>query len=199
MAFSDLRNKQKSNILRKLIHQQKDTNSTLKEKVNKKKNLYTILSFSFLAIGIVLLLFSILTFEKIETKVILTFLLSILSFFACYKLFTLKDKLEKTQVYNYDYFEKINFKFLRNNFKSKDKMFIHSKIYVIDRKIAYLGSLNYTNNGFTCNFETRIRITNSEKIKELVDFIHSIFDDETKFKSHELWFLGKQVYSEEKY
>jgi phosphatidylserine/phosphatidylglycerophosphate/cardiolipin synthase-like enzyme len=115
-----------------------------------------------------------------------------------YKLFKKKERVERTSIYRYEYFENLNFKFLRNNFHSNDRMFIHSKIYIIDRKIAYLGSLNFTNNGFTSNFETRIRITQSKKIEELVSFVHKIFDD-NNFKSHELYFLGKHVFSEEKY
>lgn len=199
LAFSDLRNEQKSNILRKLIHQQKDVNEKLKEKVNKNRNIFSLLSTSTLVIGIVLLLFLMLTFEDLNTRNIITFTIGIGCFFVFYKLYRKKQKIEKTPVYRYEYFEKINFKFLRNNFQSDKKMFIHSKIYVIDRKIAYLGSLNFTNNGFTSNFETRIRITQSEKINDLVEFIHNIFDDNHNFKSHEIWFLGKQVYSEEKY
>lgn len=73
-------------------------------------------------------------------------------------------------------------------------MYVHSKIYVIDRKIAYLGSLNFTDNGFSSNFETRIRITDQHKVGELVDFVHDIFDDHETFKRHKLWFLGKKVY-----
>lgn len=199
LAFSDLRENQKKDILRKLIHQQKDTNQKLREKIVKNKNNLSLLSVASLVIGTVLLLFSILNLQKLDLKFLLTFLFGLICIFGFYKFNTRKKKIEKTSIYKYDYFEKINFKYLRNNFKSYDRMFIHSKIYVIDRKIAYIGSLNYTNNGFTSNFETRVRITQSEKINELVEFVHSIFDDDNNFKSHELWFLGKQVYSEDKY
>lgn len=199
LAFSDLRDNQKSNILRKLIHQQKDTNEKLREEIAKKKNNLFLLSIVSLVIGIVLLLFSLLNFQNLDLKILMTSIIGVVCMFGFYKLNKKKKKIEKTSIYRYEYFEKINFKYLRNNFRSYDRMFIHSKIYVIDREIAYIGSLNYTNNGFTSNFETRVRITQSEKINELVEFIHSIFDDDYNFKSHELWFLGKQVYSEEKY
>ncbi len=199
LAFSDLREEQKKTILRKLIHQQKGVNEKLREEVAKKKNLFFILSIIAIVIGILLLLFSVLTFKNIQNGNIIYLLFSLISFFISYKLKKKKQEVEKTTIYNYDYFEKINFKYLRNNFYSKNKMFIHSKIYIIDRKIAYLGSLNFTNNGFSSNFETRIRITNSEKLNELVEFVHNIFDDNYNFNSHELWFLGKQVYSEKKY
>lgn len=199
IAFSDLREDQKTNILRKLIHQQRDVNNVLKDKVEKHKNLYLIASIASLVVGVVLFLYSVLTFEEIDTKNPILYAIGILSFILFYKLFRKKQEVETTPIYTYEYFEKINFKYLRNNFRSSEKMFIHSKIYVIDRKVAYLGSLNYTNNGFTSNFETRVRITNLQKIDELVDFIHNIFDNDELFNKHEIWFLGKQVYSEVKY
>ncbi len=199
LAFSDLREEQKKTILRKLIHQQKDVNERLREEVLKKKNLFFILSVTALVIAISLFLFLSLNLGSIQYKNIIYLVFSFISFIIFYKLNKKKQEVERTTIYKYDYFEKINFKYLRNDFRSKNKMFIHSKIYIIDRKIAYLGSLNFTNNGFSSNFETRIRITNSEKIKELVEFVHSIFDDNESFNSHELSFLGRQVYSEEKY
>lgn len=77
--------------------------------------------------------------------------------------------------------------------------FTHSKIYIIDSKIAYLGSLNFTENGFTDNFETRIRLTQLDKIEELASFYHDTFHDEYSLKSHDLRLLGQQVYTEKAY
>ncbi|OCA69226.1 restriction endonuclease [Chryseobacterium contaminans] len=101
------------------------------------------------------------------------------------------------EVYTYHYSENLNFKYIRNN--RYDNKFLHSKIYIIDRKVAYLGSLNYTKSGFTSNFESRIRITQQEKVNELVCFVHDIFEDNVNLRKHELFYLGKQVYSEEMY
>jgi phosphatidylserine/phosphatidylglycerophosphate/cardiolipin synthase-like enzyme len=70
---------------------------------------------------------------------------------------------------------------------------------VIDRKVAYLGSLNYTKSGFTTNFESRIRITQKEKVNELVSFVHDIFEDNVNLKKHELFYLGRKIYHEELY
>lgn len=199
LAFSDLRDNQKSNILRKLIHQQKYTDDKLKKSIIRKKHTFSVLSIASLVIGIILLIFSALNFQKLDFKTFISAIIGLICIYVFYRINKKKKEVEKTSVYRYEYFRKINFKYLRNNFRSHNNMFIHSKIYVIDREIAYIGSMNFTNNGFTSNFETRVRITQSEKIKELVAFIHTIFDDENNFKSHELWFLGKQVYSEEKY
>jgi hypothetical protein len=38
-----------------------------------------------------------------------------------------------------------------------------------------------------------------EKVNELVRFVHDIFEDNVNLRKHELFYLGKQVYSEEMY
>lgn len=174
LAFSDLRDNQKSNILRKLIHQQKYTDDKLKKSIMRKKHTFSVLSIASLVIGIILLIFSALNFQKLDFKTFISAIIGLICIYVFYRINKKKKEVEKTSVYRYEYFRKINFKYLRNNFRSHNNMFIHSKIYVIDREIAYIGSMNFTNNGFTSNFETRVKITQSEKIKELVAFIHTI-------------------------
>ena len=44
---------------------------------------------------------------------------------------------------------------------------LHSKIYIIDSKIAFLGSLNFTTTGFLFNHETCIKITDKSVIRHL--------------------------------
>jgi phospholipase D/transphosphatidylase len=44
---------------------------------------------------------------------------------------------------------------------------LHSKIYIIDNKIAYLGSLNCTDSGFRYNHETRIKTKDKKFISDL--------------------------------
>lgn len=196
LAFSSLREDQNKNILRKLIHQHVEVDNFRKEKKEKQQNLYQILSLFSLCIGFVMLLTLILNF-KIESKILIYFFISTISFYLYYFFNIKRNKIKKLAIYNYSYSEKINFKYLRTSQFSK--MFIHSKIYVIDRKVAYLGSLNFTNNGFSTNFETRIRITQKNKIEELVAFVHSIYDDNYNYKSHEISFLGKKIYIENFY
>ena len=198
LAFSDLRESQYHNILRKLIHQHRTTDVETKEKCRKQKDLFLIIAIAAMSLGIFLLLFFILNFnDKINlTRNYIILFLSLVSFVVFYLGWKKKKKIEKTEIYSYQYAENLNFKFIRNNNLEK---FIHSKIYIIDRKVAYLGSLNYTNNGFTKNFETRIRISQADKISELVDFVHELFDDNYNFQKHELFYLGQRVYSEEKY
>lgn len=207
IAFSDLRKDQYKNILTKLIHQNKFTDLEKKQKKEKLQNRYSLLSTIFISAAVVIFvynsvqLFTKSTLEFIDKKnlliTIFLYLLSFISFLIYRYLKKQKSINDKMEIHNYTYDEKLNFVYLRDSYK--ERMFIHSKIYIIDRKIAYLGSLNFTDKGFTTNFETRVRITQKSKITELVNFVHSIFDDNYNFKRHELNFLGAQVYSEEKY
>ncbi|MGB6150740.1 MAG: phospholipase D-like domain-containing protein [Pricia sp.] len=47
--------------------------------------------------------------------------------------------------------------------------YLHSKIYIIDDKIVYLGSLNFTGGGTRNNYETRIRLHDSPCIQKIVE------------------------------
>jgi len=64
----------------------------------------------------------------------------------------------------------VNFTGARTNFKT-----IHSKIYVIDSKAAYLGSMNFTNSGFRDNYETRIKIEDIRDIGRFSRLIDEIY------------------------
>lgn len=196
LAFSSLRKEQNTQILRMLIQQNRETNMYRKDQKLKLINRYQIISIITLCIGIALFFYSL--FENFSlSKRLFLFVSGGALFYAFYYFNKLKGITYKMPIYKYNYSEKINFKYLRA--LGGDNMFIHSKIYVIDRKIAYLGSINFTNNGFTSNFETCIRITQKNKIEELVEFLHTIYDDNLNFKKHETWFLGKQAYTEEEY
>ncbi|WP_304179173.1 phospholipase D-like domain-containing protein [Leptotrichia trevisanii] len=56
---------------------------------------------------------------------------------------------------------------------------LHSKIYIIDNKIAFLGSLNFTDTGFMLNHETCIKITDKTAIKHL----NNVYKDLLKVNS----------------
>lgn len=199
LAFSDLRPEQYDSILRKLIHQNRVTDVKKKEKRESLKNIFFLSAIVLLCLGIFSLIYFGIHLVDDFTNVnnFLAFLVSVTSLYGFYRCWEKKSEVEKMEIYTYHYSEKLNFKFVRNN--RYDSKFLHSKIYVIDRKVAYLGSLNYTKSGFTSNFESRIRITQKEKVNELISFVHDIFADNVNLKKHELFYLGKRVYSEEMY
>ncbi len=56
-------------------------------------------------------------------------------------------------------------------FKPKGRALVHSKIYIVDSEVAYLGSLNFSQNGMDKSFETHIRTESQELIMELENTI----------------------------
>lgn len=199
LAFSDLRPEQYGDVLRKLIHQDQVTDLKKKERRESLKSIYLLSAIVLFCLGI----FSLIYFgihmvdDLVNLNNFFALLIAIASLYGFYVCWEKKGEAEKMEIYKYHYSENLNFKYIRNN--RYDNKFLHSKIYVIDRRVAYLGSLNYTKSGFTTNFESRIRITQKEKVNELVNFVHDIFEDNVNLKKHELFYLGKKVYSEELY
>lgn len=79
--------------------------------------------------------------------------------------------------------------------RSKD-FNLHSKLYIIDDCIAYLGSVNFTRSGCLFNHETRIRITDPEAIRKLrQEFSELLWNEEYLHTSVEEW--GREVYGTE--
>lgn len=68
---------------------------------------------------------------------------------------------------------------------------IHSKIFIIDERIAYGGSLNFTNSGLFRNFESRVRITDPGAVKGMDD----LFEDQDN-KETPLNYYGRFLYTE---
>ncbi len=51
-------------------------------------------------------------------------------------------------------------------FKPKGRALVHSKVYIIDNRIIYLGSLNFSRNGMEKSFETHMRSEDMELIEK---------------------------------
>lgn len=63
---------------------------------------------------------------------------------------------------------------------------IHSKIFLIDNKILFLGSANFTYSAFKTHYETIIKVLDGKAIKDIDDEINKIYDSkELKEKSWE--------------
>ncbi|MGV3609967.1 MAG: phospholipase D-like domain-containing protein [Fluviicola sp.] len=70
---------------------------------------------------------------------------------------------------------------------------LHSKLYIIDDCIAYLGSVNFTRSGCLLNHETRIRITDREAIYHLKQEFEELLEDEYyNHRSVDEW--GRELY-----
>jgi len=85
-----------------------------------------------------------------------------------------KKKIRNSPIYSYNYTQLFPFKVYISNEKTS---LIHSKIYLIDDKIAYMGSLNFTQSGTQYNHETRIRTTDVNAIEKIKLEIDELFEN----------------------
>lgn len=109
------------------------------------------------------------------------------------------SKIRNAKIYQYTYRRLFPFKVFTtpvNN--SYSHPFIHGKIYLIDDGIAYLGSLNFTGNGTRNNYETRIRITDRNAVKELVGEFDALFHKKD-LPERDVGEWGMELYMEERY
>lgn len=81
------------------------------------------------------------------------------------------------QVYFYEYTKTLDFVYA-----DPGEYGIHSKIYIIDERVAYVCSGNFTNNGMIYNFETSVRTEDTEAIRMLNE----------KFEKHKKYLASMQ-------
>ncbi|MCF6346993.1 MAG: phospholipase D family protein [Flavobacteriaceae bacterium] len=108
----------------------------------------------------------------------------------------LRSKIQKKGIFSYTYKQLFPFKVVISPDKfDYDGMYLHSKIYIIDDRIAYLGSLNFTGSGTKKNYETRIRLSSSEVVQKIVEeFNHLLLNEQLPELSIQDW--GQQLYKE---
>ena len=86
--------------------------------------------------------------------------------------------IRKRKVYSYEYETIFPLRVLQNNNAfGRKTTYLHSKIYIIDDRVAYLGSLNFTHSGTECNYETRVRLTDTKSVKKIVEEFHYLMDE----------------------
>jgi len=65
---------------------------------------------------------------------------------------------------------------------------IHSKIFVIDEEIAFLGSINFTYSGFKTHYETTIKVEDKNAVRDISQEVESLYSSkDLKAKSVEEW------------
>jgi len=97
--------------------------------------------------------------------------------------------------YNYEYYSLFRLKVFDS--KSGESPYstnlVHSKIFVIDESILFLGSANFTYSGFKTHYETIIQVKDKKSIKDISEEVESLFNSkDLKAKSIKQW--GKQIY-----
>jgi phosphatidylserine/phosphatidylglycerophosphate/cardiolipin synthase-like enzyme len=198
LFFSQLLDYNRDKVLHKLIRQKQIKNYEAEQSKNKKLHRFSLISILSLVIGI--LSFCIFFFLILLKKEVVPFYSNIIivGVFCFINLWVTEGKRKaamKIPIYKYEYEGIMNFKYLRSAYNT----FVHSKIYLIDGEIAYLGSVNFTRKGFIENFETRIRLNDRNEVRKLRKFVNDIYEDDGEYKGHEIEFLGRQIYSEPLY
>ena len=108
-----------------------------------------------------------------------------------------QEKILQKRIYDYQYESLFPFKVLISPIDNKRKeVFVHSKIYIIDDQIAYLGSLNFTESGMKYNYETIIKISDKESIDKIIKEFNDLFFSST-LPSHHINVFGKELFTEE--
>ncbi|SHH20265.1 PLD-like domain-containing protein [Flavobacterium micromati] len=176
--------------LHKLIIQNKETDYLAEKKREKWKNILRILTYSWF--GILTILVGTAFYLK-NMKVVYGIIPLILLFFIG-RYF--KNKIKNKRIYTYWYSQLFHFKvYLSPDKANKNAMFIHSKIYLIDEKIAYLGSLNFTASGVKHNYETRIRTDDPNAIIEIKNEIYQLLNN-SNLPQRDIQSWGRQLYKE---
>lgn len=177
--------------IHKLIIQNKHVDQKAKETRDNLESLSGTLLFAM--IGLAVVLFPLMYLLN-DLKYGLGFIIVVLIFFARD---SVVKKIKNTKVYHYTYKQLFPFKVFvsPNNGNSFNKTFIHSKIYVIDDEIAYLGSLNFTGSGVKENHETRIRTTDINAVQKIIEEVKDLFFN-SNLAERDIQFWGSQLYDE---
>lgn len=105
-------------------------------------------------------------------------------------------KIRNTKIYRYSYRRLFPFKiFAAPGSQSASHPFIHEKMYLIDEEVAYLGSLDFLDNGTRDNYGIQVRVTDRNVIKELVYEYEALFHNED-LQELDIAQWGRKMYPE---
>lgn len=106
-----------------------------------------------------------------------------------------RSKAKNTKIYNYHYEKLFPFKVFLPDSYSRKSFTVHSKIFIIDNKTAFIGSLNFTKNGFKNNHETRVKIKDQIVINKINDEFNALFNN-PNIKEADIQKIGSRLYTE---
>ncbi len=180
-------------IIYELIKQKKHSDEAAIIRRNRLRKLNKWLTIFWIAIFFIIITISFYTNNpKILLNIGIVFILSMISL-------VIRNTIKNKRIYTYSYETFFPFKVfispLNRQLKYKSSYYIHSKIFIIDNRIAYLGSINFSKSGMEYNFESRIRITDSDTISGLNKTFDELFNSQENF----FWDIaawGKNLYRE---
>jgi phosphatidylserine/phosphatidylglycerophosphate/cardiolipin synthase-like enzyme len=167
---------------KKIIKQEK----TLIPESNQKKRKFQLAAFSFF-------LFFLLSFSLSVFFLLILFLSAIL-FIISISLFIYAYYLKE---YNYKYSSLFRLKVFdsKSGERPGSTSLVHSKIFIIDEKICFLGSANFTWSGFKTHYETIIKVEDIRAIRDIIEEVEKLFESkELRSKDIDEW--GRKIYGE---
>ncbi|AXP81402.1 cardiolipin synthetase [Mariniflexile rhizosphaerae] len=176
--------------IHQLIIQNRETDKKAFEKREKWKDVSKILTY--ITFGLLAILIGI-SYLFRDIKVAFG-LIPIVIIFIIIKFY--KNKIKNKRIYSYWYSQLFPFKvYMSPDTTDLSDTFIHAKIYLIDDQIAYLGSLNFTASGTKHNYETRIRTTDPNAIKEIKEELYQLLNH-SNLPERDIQYWGKELYKE---
>lgn len=168
------------------------------EAQHKKESLKGLISFLYIAL-VSFILGSIYTYFYYYTYAQVCML--VLTVLTLIVLCAAVSELRNTSIYRYTYKTLFPLKIFidpgNQKIKNSSKHFIHAKAFIIDQKIAYLGSADFTCSSLSSNYESIIRTEDQEAIQELLSEVKRLYNsssDDMDFVNIEEW--GKMIYDE---
>lgn len=191
ITINDIEDTKNKENIRRLIKQVKYTDENAEELRKKWSNFTSKISALILFIAI-----STITAYLIKQDLRFFYIVIPITLFIIINRFY-NRKISSIKIYSYKYEALFPFKVLLQPEEGvkNHRLNLHSKIYIIDHKIAYLGSLNFTHYGTKSNHETSIRTTD----KNALIYINSEFDsllNNDFYEKRELQEWGKTLYDE---
>lgn len=107
-----------------------------------------------------------------------------------------KNIAESIKISNHSYTLTKNFYIIPKNTPPHIFPFPHLKLIIIDNRVAFLGSLNFTNSGLNNNLESCIRIDDLATIQQLTDCYTELYEH-AKQHSFSVQYLGKYYFEQE--
>lgn len=178
--------------INKLIIQEQQVDENAKQSYDSLKNLSAILLFIIISLAVALIpLIFLLEQPKFAFGFIAVVLLFLIRNY-------IVSELKKKKIYHYTYKQLFPFRVFVSPGQgsgSINKTFIHSKIYIIDDEIAYMGSLNFTAKGVKENYETRIRTADPNAVHKIAEEVDRLLSN-SELAERDVQYWGSQLYSE---
>lgn len=188
-SLEDFNRSSEKNI-NKLIIQNRDIDDIAVEKIENWKKIAKRLTY----IGFGLLMIVIGLAYYLQDTIVVFGLIPLGITILVVKLY--QSKIKNKRIYSYWYSQLFPFKVYMSPYTSEESdTFIHSKIYLIDDVIAYVGSLNFTSSGTKYNYETRVRTEDPNAIKEIKEEIYQLMHH-SHLPEIDVQAWGSQLYDE---